>query len=174
MKKILFIILILGFTPITIFAQKLTLTEIENENGELTQCYKDGNGEVLYTVFYIGSIADNYSGGLRRIEKEKKIGFIDKKGNIKITPQFAKAEKFYKKRCAVKNIGKALDKSATDGSAEITWEEGLWGIINKKGELVKPFSYERRWNKKNGCYEYYNNKEKFLFTDKGKIKVIPF
>ena len=64
MKKILFIILILGFTPITIFAQKLTLTEIENENGELTQCYKDENGEVLYTVFYIGSIADNYSGGL--------------------------------------------------------------------------------------------------------------
>ena len=80
MKKILFIILILGFTPITIFAQKLTLAEIENENGELTQCYKDENGEVLYTVFYIWSIADNYSGGLRRIEKEKKIGFIDKKG----------------------------------------------------------------------------------------------
>ena len=106
MKKILFIILILGFTPITIFAQKLTLAEIEKENGELTQCYKDENGEVLYTVFYIGSIADNYSGGLRRIEKEKKIGFIDKKGNIKITPQFAKAEKFCKKRCAVKNIGK--------------------------------------------------------------------
>ena len=174
MKKILFIILILGFTPITIFAQKLTLTEIENENGELTQCYKDENGEVLYTVFYIGSIADNYSGGLRRIEKEKKIGFIDKKGNIKITPQFAKAEKFCKKKCAVKNIEKALDKSATDGSAEITWEGGLWGIINKKGELVKPFSYERRWNKKNGCYEYYNKKEKFLFTNKGKIKVIPF
>lgn len=170
MNKVLLTILIFGFTSTSIIAQKLTLSDIENEDGELVQCYKNNNGDVHCTVYYIGSIADNYSGGLRRIKKENKIGFIDKKGSIKIDPQFGKAEKFCKKMCAVKSLGKELDLSATDGSAEISWEEGLWGIIDKKGKIVKPFDYERKWNEEHKCYEYYNKKEQFLFTTKGKIK----
>lgn len=170
MNKLLYSILILGLSILPSFGQKLTLQTIENENGDEVQCYKDDNGNIEYRVYYIGSIADKYSGGLRRIEKDNKIGFIDKKGKVIIVPQYGSAEKFSKKRCAVRDLGKALDKSATDGSAEIIWEEGLWGIIDKKGTIVKPFSYERRWNSQEECYEYYNANDHFLFTKKGKIK----
>jgi hypothetical protein len=170
MKKFVYLIILFGATIFTVSAQKMILSNTENENGELIECYKNNNGEIYCNVYYIGSLADKFSSGLRRIEKNKKIGFIDKKGNIKITPQFSTAEKFQKKRCAVQNLGKESDKSATDGSAEIIWEDGLWGIIDKKGGIVKPFQYERKWNNNENCYEYYNDKERFILTEKGKIK----
>ncbi len=131
----------------------------------------DANGVEIYQVYTFGETPDNLNEGLRRIVLNGKVGFINKKGQLVISPQYSQATAFFKGKSIVNVNAVKIDKSATDveNSASV-WEGGKWGVIDKKGNVVKPFDYAREWNDSIGAYVYKKMGEMFIFTPKGKIQ----
>jgi len=76
-----------------------------------------------YEFMDIGSFVD----GLAPVKIDNKWGFIDKKGKIKIKPQFDAANYFLEDKAAVSKNYK-------------------WGYIDKKGRELTPIIYERAFN----------------------------
>lgn len=153
------------------YAQRLSYFSEENEEGT-TRGYQTANGERYCSVYTIGTMPDAFTGGLRRIVKEGKIGFINKKGIVVIAPEYDQAERFAKKICAVNKGATPIESSATDEYAIGPNEGGLWGVINNKGEVIIPIQFTRRWNEQLSCYEYTKGPQGFLISPKGKINFI--
>lgn len=100
-------------------------------NGEgYSEGYIDTNGKPVIDIKYfaLGDFAEN-SLTYAYIFGEK-YGFIDKKGNYIIEPQFDKAEDFDYNGYAKVNIGYEFD--TVDGILA----EGKWGLIDKSGNYV--------------------------------------
>ncbi len=158
--------LLVGWTAS--YAQRLSYVTEESEEGSVGG-YQTANGEHYCTVYTIGTLPDAFAGGLRRIVKAGKIGFINKKGVVVIAPEYDQAERFTKKICAVNKGAIPQESSATDEYTIGQSEGGLWGVINNKGEVVIPIQFTRRWNEQLSCYEYTKGTQRFYITPKGKI-----
>ncbi|HOI27717.1 MAG TPA: WG repeat-containing protein [Paludibacteraceae bacterium] len=129
----------------------------------------DASGNELYRVYVENGTPDSYNKGLIRVQKDNLIGFTDKKGRAVIPTRYTQANRFVGKY-TLANIGAILaDNSSTDMDNPTTWVGGKWGVIDKKGKVIVPFSYDRVWNETEGCYEYVNGKSVFVVTEKGKI-----
>lgn len=144
----------------------------EDEEGTPFYGYQNDNGETVCLIHKVGTRPDPFVSGMRRIIKDGNIGFINPKGVIVIPPTYQLATLFTKKICAV-NIGATpVENSATDQYSIGEKAGGKWGVINKKGETIVPFSFDRRWNEKTGRYEYFKGTEVFYITRKGKIEFV--
>jgi len=131
----------------------------------------DNNGLEMNEIYTFGENPDNLNEGLRRIIRNDKIGFVNKKGIVVIAPQYCQATPFFKGKSIVNVDAVKIDKSTTDAECPtLLWEGGKWGVINKKGNVVKPFDYTQSWNDSFGTYQYEKAGEIFIFTEKGKIK----
>lgn len=167
-RRITFILSLLILSLEMVHAQKYTYFTEETEEG-VRYGYKDNNGDSYCSVYMIGTLPDPYVSGLRRITKEGKIGFVNKKGVIVIPPIYDQAEQFSKKICVV-NIGaQAIENSATDVFTKGKKEGGLWGVINKKGETILPCAFTRIKDGNTGEYEYKKGVQIFTLSPKGKI-----
>ena len=115
-------------------------------------------------------LTDYYSCGLRRISHEGLVGFENKKGKVVISPQFNYAYPFLKKKCLALKNAELTEVSSTDsGESEFSWSGGTWGVIDVKGNVVKPFLYQRRWSPLQGEFIYVSQQDSFYVNGKGKI-----
>lgn len=167
MKKTILFLALLLTTQLAI-AQKLTYYTEETNEGTLYG-YKNAQGEPYCSIYMIGSMPDPFVSGVRRIVKEGKIGFINKKGVVVIAPQYDMAEPFTKKICAVNKGAAAQELSATDEYAIGHHQGGQWGVINKKGNIILPIQFNQRWNEQEAKYEYNQGVQGFSISPKGKI-----
>lgn len=123
----------------------------------------DRKGNFLYQSFLYDNGADYFEEGVRRFVKNGKVGFADRNGKTVIEAQHDFVAPF--------NYGYA---SFCDGC---DWEKtddehkaiigGIWGIMNKKGEVVQPSGKgsEKQVELHGEYYPYpfqYNEKEKAI------------
>jgi len=102
----------------------------------------------------------NYSEGLALVWKDRKCGYVDTKGNEVI----ALTDKYY-------------GSSFHDGLAAVRNNDGKYGFIDKKGELVIPMSFDvdeggETTEFHEGLAPIYKN-EKYGYIDKSGKEVIP-
>lgn len=170
MKRIILFLTIL-LTSQFVTAQKLAYYTEESDEGTLYG-YKTAQGEPYCTVYMIGSMPDPFVSGLRRIVKDGKIGFINKKGVVAIAPEYDMAEPFTKKICAVNKGAIQQELSATDEYALGVRKGGQWGVINNKGAVTLPIKFTQRWNKEADRHEYVAGWQAFHINKKGKVEFI--
>lgn len=96
-------------------------------------------GEPLFEVYCFDNGPDYVKEGLFRIIENNKMGFANMNGEVVIKPQFDFVQPFQECGYAVFNMGGKLKKIADE---RWRWDGGKWGIINKKGEIVLPPTYE--------------------------------
>jgi hypothetical protein len=166
----LFLLLSVFSVPAQKGNSKMTVVQRSDEPAQWVMV--DADGFEIYQIYAIGEYPDNLHEGLRRIVRDDKIGFINKKGKLVISPQYSQATPFFKGKSIVNINAVKIDKSATDAQNITLWEGGSWGVINKKGNVVKPVEYIRSWNDSIGNYQYEKSNEIFILTRKGKIKQI--
>ncbi|MDQ0594718.1 hypothetical protein QFZ37_003087 [Chryseobacterium ginsenosidimutans] len=120
----------------------------------------DKKGNFLYRPFFYDNGADYFSEGVRRFVKNGKVGFVDRNGKTVIDAQHDFVSPF--------NYGYAAFCDGCDW--EKTEDEhkaivgGTWGIMNFKGEIVKPIAKSENAVEVEGKYFQnpfnYNEKEK--------------
>ncbi len=126
----------------------------------------------IFRIYAFGGSPDNFNDGLLRIIQNDKIGFINSKGQIVISPGYCQATPFFKGKSIVNVNAKKVDKSSTDAQSSVLWEDGMWGVIDKKGNIIKSFDYIRVWSDSLETYQFQKKGETFIFIEKGKIKTI--
>lgn len=101
----------------------------------------------------------SFMGGLAKIlSSERKMGFIDKEGNIVIAPEYDDAAGFHTAFCRVYKDAKwgyinkkgehvvpllydEISEWGFQGGLSAVKQDGLWGAVDKKGKLVIPCLY---------------------------------
>lgn len=135
-----------------------------DKNGEKRQKNEwgyiyDRKGNFMYRPFFHDNGADYFSESVRRFVKNEKIGFVDRNGVVIIQPEHDFVSPF--------NYGYAAFCDGCDWKQ--TEDEhkaivgGTWGVMNFKGEIVKPVAKSENAIKVEGKYfPYpfkYNEKE---------------
>ncbi len=93
----------------------------------------NGNGEVLYQVYWMDNGPDEPQDGLFRILKDEWIGYADATtGKIIIEPQYACAWPFENGKAKVSKVCSEF----SDGEHS-EWRSEHWLFIDKKGKVVK-------------------------------------
>ena len=130
----------------------------------------DTNNRKVFETAYAG--LSGFSDGLARFEANQKIGFIDKKGNVKIKPtlepgsdQSVRRMYFSEGLCPIE-VGTV---SGSDSSAAISEK---FGYMNKDGKLViqarfdyaGPFKNGMAVVSQNGNYGFINKSGKFVIA----------
>lgn len=114
---------------------------------------------------------DYLQDGLFRFVENNKIGFANSKGQKIIPAQFDFASPF-KEGLASFSIGGRMEKLNKEHS---TWTGGLWGFINKKGQVViRPrFAYAYQFAGAT-CEVLTKNNKRILIDKQGRtIRVLP-
>lgn len=93
----------------------------------------NGNGEVLYQVYWMDNGPDEPQDGLFRIMKEEWIGYANATtGKVVIEPQYACAWPFENGKAKVSKICSEF----SDGE-HTEWRSNEWIFIDKEGKVVK-------------------------------------
>ncbi|WP_051568573.1 WG repeat-containing protein [Crocinitomix catalasitica] len=92
------------------------------------------NGQIMFDAYLYGDFQlDEFSDGLLRVERNGKIGFINKKGEIVIQCQFECAENFENGQAKV-----ALECNYNSTIMnQVEMKSNNWYFINKKGNKIK-------------------------------------
>jgi hypothetical protein len=110
-----------------------------------------------YTFGPVDSVVDVFSGGLARLVKGEKWGYIDPNGNVVIAPRFELCGRFREGRAAVRDNGHVgfIDTKGnvvvkedyteahqyfSEGIAGVK-KNGLWGFVGPDGELRIPCQF---------------------------------
>lgn len=123
----------------------------------------DKKGNFLYRPFFYDNGADYFNEGLRRFVKNGKVGFVDRNGKIVIEAKHDFIS-FFEYGYAVFCDGCDWEKTEDEHKAMIG---GTWGVMNTKGETVKPVvkSSDKDKEIQGKFYPYpfqYNEKEKTI------------
>lgn len=111
---------------------------IYNADHHYWEYYSPKNKKIANIVWFDNG-PDYYSEDLRRIIENKKYGFINKKNQIIIKPQFDWAEPFYNGYARVAN--NVIFKRDSDKHLLVT--KGKWGLINLNGKIIVPLEYNQ-------------------------------
>ncbi|WP_034724993.1 WG repeat-containing protein [Chryseobacterium sp. JM1] len=129
----------------------------------------DKKGNFLYRPFFYDNGADYFKEGVRRFVKNGKVGFADRNGKLVIEAQHDFVS-YFDYGYAVFCDGCEWQKTG-EGHKSIVG--GTWGVLNNKGETVKPIAKSSDKDKEIlGKYYpnpfHYNEKEKNIlqFFDK--------
>ncbi len=119
-----------------------------------TDGFIDEKGEVIIPLEYD---ADDFKEGMSRIEADGKVGYIDRDGNVVVEPTYQWGSDFSDDVAIVRNkVGEKLE----------------YGVIDRKGELIIPFSLSRISEFSEGLAGIRKG-EKEGFIDKRGEMVIP-
>jgi hypothetical protein len=107
--------------------------------------YIDAEEKVLIRPFIVDNFPDPFQDGLARFVQNEQFGFFDQRGNVAIPAQFTYAGPFIEDRAAFCKVCTVVKKG------EYTfYKEGLWGYIDKKGDIVIPPRYELTYDFEGG------------------------
>lgn len=132
------------------------LAFITPENGFPT-CI-DKNGDVKF-ILKKAEMAGNFSEGLALVKVNQKYGFVDKEGNISISPQFDYAEPFSEGLALV-----VIDKSDENSTKK-------YGFIDRSGNLVIPTQFVDALSFSNN-FAAVTDGEKYGFINKNGLYII--
>lgn len=109
--------------------------------------YYSPEGKRIANIFFFDNGPDYYSEGLRRIVKDNKIGFINRKNIIVISPRFDFAFPFKNGYALV--IKDPVYETMGEHTAV---HGGKYGLVNRLGRLVVPIKYDYilDWSEENG------------------------
>ncbi len=96
-------------------------------------------GEVVLQAYVVDNGPDDYIEGLARFIEEGRIGFSNPQGKKIIPALFDHAEPFFK-GVAVVSVGCKI--VPIKGSEYHECRGGKWSVIDKKGRLLLPFTYD--------------------------------
>lgn len=122
------------------------LAEVTNLKHE--KAFIDSAG---YVVFKHKFMSNSFANGLCSVEKDGKIGFMDKKGNLVIDFQFDRVRDFHQGVAPV----------ALGGDSN----KDKWGLINKTGNFITDKKYDEIEAFKNGLARVFINGVGYGFID---------
>lgn len=100
--------------------------------------YIDTHGEFVIKPKVVDNYYDEFSEGLARFEEDGKIGFFNQKGLVVIEPIYEFAYPF---KNGFSQVAQGVKK---EQMGEYTFiEVDKWGFLNKKGELVIPYRFDK-------------------------------
>ena len=135
------------------FREEIAIVVKENEYPKAI----DINGKVLFDIPCVNFCGSFYD-GMAIIQKGDKYGFINKTGQIQITPQFMDVRNFY--------LGVAPAQSFE--------ENNKWGLIDRNGKWILMPQFDRIENFSNNGLAPIENDKKYGFIEtNGKIKINP-
>lgn len=115
-------------------------------------------GETIFTLTQAENVTI-FSNGLAAFSvsdsTEVKWGFVDKKGIVKINPQFKTVTGFLNGKCAVEN------------------KEGKWGYIDENGKLIINYQFDRAFNFMNGNATVFLDDKAGVINEEGKYIINP-
>ena len=115
--------------------------------GEVPVCINTSGKEMFRCEGNVDCVF-SFSEGLALFSnKEEKVGYMNRKGEFVINPQFKKASKFHEGLAAVYNGDK-------------------WGFVNKKGEIVINYQFEEVTDFSNGLAAFTNNGDNWGYINK--------
>lgn len=165
-----------------LFSDGLLLVGYRDKKGDFKYAYINKKGEIELEFFVrdLACTPGNFSNGLIRIKsrKDKKWSYVDKKGNMVISPQFTLAADFSDGYAAV-----SLDEALSNRKGELGYVKGKnseqckLGYINKKGEFVSETKFCMTWPFKKGLayvgtedkFGYINTKGEFVWNSGSRI-----
>lgn len=142
------------YTSATIFQEGIAWVTTENS----APIAINTKGETIFTM----QQADNvviFSEGLAAFSiadsTDTKWGFVDKKGIVKINPQFKSVKGFFNGKCAVEN------------------KEGKWGYIDEKGKLLINYQFDNAYKFIDGKAAVYSDDKGGIINEEGKYLINP-
>ncbi len=113
------------------------LFPVQNENEEPNSfgVVYNRKGELLFAPYAWDNGPDMINEGLMRFVKDKKVGFVNRAGEVVIPAKYDFADMFNYGIAAYCN-GCYRDRSK--GGEHAPLKGGTWGYINKNGEVLKP------------------------------------
>lgn len=117
---------------------------------------------IILTPYIFDNGPDYFENGLFRFVENNKIGFANSKGRKIIPAQFDFASPFSEGLAAF-SVGGKMEKWDEEHS---TWNGGLWGFINKKGQVVIKPKYTNAYNFENGHCEVWTQNNKHILIDR--------
>lgn len=133
--------------------------------------HKTGHGFVaidreekeLFQVYSVDNGPDYISEGLFRIVENGKIGFANINGEIVIYPRF---DIIFPFSHGLASFCEECISVPDEQIPEYTKPEGgLWGFINKNGEVVIKPDYNRQWNQELRKFQYIKNDTVFIINN---------
>jgi hypothetical protein len=115
-----------------------------DSNGDWYKINKEG--KILAKSYFFDNGPDYSVSGLSRFIENGKIGFIDYTGRKVIPARYDWVSPFFfTSAIAVACIGCQEDKSSCkeEGCCHAEIKGGKWGAINKQGQIIVPFEFER-------------------------------
>ena len=121
---------------------------------------------VLLTPYIFDNGPDYVQEGLFRFVENNKIGFANAKGQKVILAQFDFAAPFSEGLAAF-SVGGKMEKWDEEHS---NWKGGLWGFINKRGQVVIKPQYAKAFDFSGSTCEVWTKDNKRILIDKkGRI-----
>lgn len=118
-----------------------------NKKGETIFTLKQAENVIIFSEGLAAfSISDS---------SDVKWGFVDKKGIVKINPQFKSVRSFLNGKCAVEN------------------KEGKWGYIDGNGKLIINYQFDGAQNFMNGKAVVYLDEKGGIIDEEGKYVINP-
>jgi len=122
----------------------------------------DRHGKIILTPYIFDNGPDYVEEGLFRYEENGKMGFANLQGQKVIKATFDFVEPF-KRGLAAFNIGGHRERFDDE---HWTWSGGLWGFINKKGNVeIKP-RFTKTYGFENKFAEAWTQDKKHILIDK--------
>ena len=122
----------------------------------------DKRGRRVVRPFIIDNGPDYIQEGLFRYVQNKKIGYVNADGEVKIKARFDGAFPFHNNRAAVC----IKCKEITSGEVHY-WQGGKWGYVDKMGRLAIDTLYSQASTFENGRAVVYKNKTELLIDTLG-------
>ncbi len=117
---------------------------------------------VLLTPYIFDNGPDYLEDGLFRFVENNKIGFANAKGQKIIPARFDFASPFSEGLAAF-SVGGKMEKSGEEHSI---WNGGLWGFVNKKGQVVIKPSFANVYDFKGAICEVWTKSNKHILIDR--------
>lgn len=99
-------------------------------------------GQRLAHPFLLEGLPDDVAGGLMRYQNEaKQVGFLNRRGRVRIPAQYTIAYPFYRGFSKV-GQGCHLESLCPGDTEHQVWRGGRWGVIDRRGRVVIPLQYD--------------------------------
>ena len=117
---------------------------------------------IILTPYIFDNGPDYLEDGLFRFVESKKIGFANAKGQKIIPAQFDFASPF-SERLAAFSVGGKMEKWDSEHSI---WNGGLWGFVNKKGQVVIKPQFKNAYDFQGATCEVWTKDNKHVLIDR--------
>jgi hypothetical protein len=127
--------------------------------------FVDTNGRVLARALLFDNGPDYFQYGYARIQKDGKVGFLDRYGRVAIEPRWDGAYSFCDGLAPV-----CVGCARGQGDEHDSWLGGKWGFIDVRGAIAIPLEYEEASMFHDGEAEVVHSGKWLRIDRRGQVK----